>query len=61
MPNLATSVKSTIAQNIANHAVLQGYTVIFTTAEHMLNELAVVDGESYRMKEAKDLKGNAIK
>ncbi len=37
--------KSTVAQNIAHHAVLQGYTVIFTTAAHMLNELAGVDGD----------------
>ena len=37
--------KSTVAQNIAHHAVLQGHTVIFTTAAHMLNELAAVDGD----------------
>ncbi len=37
--------KSTVAQNIAHHAVLQGYTVLFTTAAQMLNELAAVDGD----------------
>ena len=37
--------KSTVAQNIAHHAVLHGHTVIFTTAAHMLNELAAVDGD----------------
>jgi DNA replication protein DnaC len=38
--------KSTIAQNIAHHAVLQGYSVLFTTAAQMLNELAGVDGNN---------------
>ncbi len=37
--------KSTVAQNIAHHAVLQGHTALFTTAAHMLNELAAVDGD----------------
>jgi len=37
--------KSTVAQNIAHHAVLQGYTVLFTTAAQMLNELAAIDGD----------------
>ena len=37
--------KSTIAQNIAHHAVIQGYTVLFTTAAKMLNELASMDGD----------------
>ncbi len=32
--------KTTIARNIAHRAVLQGYTVRFTTAGRMLNELA---------------------
>ncbi len=32
--------KTTIARNIAHRAVLQGYTVRFTTAGQMLNELA---------------------
>jgi len=38
--------KTTIAQNIAYHAVLRGYTVVFTTAGHMLNELAAQDGDN---------------
>lgn len=37
--------KSTVAQNIAHQAVLQGYTVLFTTAAQLLNELAAVDGD----------------
>jgi DNA replication protein DnaC len=36
--------KSTIARNIAHQAVLHGHTVLFTTAGHMLNELAAQDG-----------------
>ena len=38
--------KSTIARNIAHLAVLQGNTVLFTTAGHMLNELAAQDGDN---------------
>lgn len=38
--------KSTIAKNIAHHAVLQGHSVIFTTAAQMLNELAAMDSDS---------------
>jgi len=38
--------KTTIAQNIAHHAVIQGYSVLFTTAARMLNELAAQDGDS---------------
>ena len=38
--------KSTIAKNIAHHAVLQGHTVAFTTAADMLNELAAMDSNS---------------
>ncbi len=36
--------KSTIARNIAHQAVIQGHTVLFTTAGHMLSELAAQDG-----------------
>ena len=36
--------KSTIARNIAQQAVTQGHTVLFTTAGHMLSELAAQDG-----------------
>ena len=36
--------KSTIARNIAQQAVIQGHTVLFTTAGHMLSELAAQDG-----------------
>lgn len=38
--------KSMLAQNIAHHAVLQGYTVLFTTAAQMLNVLASMDGDN---------------
>ena len=37
--------KSTIARNIAYQAVLQGHTVMFTTAGEMLNILAAQDGD----------------
>lgn len=37
--------KTTIACNIAHHAVLQGYQVLFSTAGQMLNELAATDGD----------------
>jgi DNA replication protein DnaC len=38
--------KSTIARNIAHRAVLEGHTVLFTTAGQMLNELAAQDGDN---------------
>lgn len=38
--------KSTLARNIAHRAILQGHTVLFTTAGHMLNELAAQDGDN---------------
>ncbi len=38
--------KSTIAQNIGYQAVMQGYTVIFTSAANMLNDLAAQDGDN---------------
>ena len=38
--------KSTIARNLAHQAVLAGHTVLFTTAGHMLNELAAQDGDN---------------
>ncbi len=38
--------KSTVAKNIAHHAVLQGYTAVFITAAEMLNELAAMDSDS---------------
>ncbi len=37
--------KTTLAKNIAHHAVLSGHTVLFTTASAMLNELASQDGD----------------
>jgi DNA replication protein DnaC len=37
--------KSTIARNIAYQAVLQGHTVLFTTAGEMLNDVASQDGD----------------
>ncbi len=36
--------KSTIAQNLGYQAVMQGHTVLFTTAANMLNDLAAKDG-----------------
>ena len=38
--------KTTVAKNIAYQAIIQGYTVLFTTAGQMLNELAAQDGAS---------------
>jgi DNA replication protein DnaC len=38
--------KTTIAKNIAHQAVLNGYSVIFTTAAQMLNDLAAIDSDS---------------
>ena len=38
--------KSTLARNIAHQAVINGHTVLFTTASQMLNELAAQDGDS---------------
>jgi len=38
--------KTTLAKNIAHHAVLSGYTALFTTASAMLNELAAQDGDN---------------
>jgi DNA replication protein DnaC len=38
--------KSTIACNIAYQAVIQGHTALFTTAGHMLNDLAAQDGDN---------------
>ncbi len=37
--------KSTLAQNIAHQAVIDGYRVLFTTAAKMLNDLAGRDGD----------------
>lgn len=38
--------KSTLAQNLGYKAVMQGYTVLFTTAAAMLNDLAAQDGDN---------------
>jgi DNA replication protein DnaC len=38
--------KTTLAKNIAHQAVLNGYSVIFTTAAQMLNDLAASDSDS---------------
>jgi DNA replication protein DnaC len=38
--------KTLIARNIAHQAVLAGHTVLFTSAGHMLNELAGADGDN---------------
>lgn len=45
--------KSTLARNIAYQAVINGYTVLFTTAGHMLNELASQDGDNALRKKIK--------
>lgn len=37
--------KSTMAQNLGYQAVMQGHTVLFTTAANMLNDLAAKDGD----------------
>jgi DNA replication protein DnaC len=38
--------KSTLARNIAHQAVIQGYTVVFTSAGQMLGDLAALDSDS---------------
>jgi len=38
--------KSTLARNIAYQAVIHGYTVLFTAAGQMLNDLAAQDGDN---------------
>ncbi len=38
--------KSTIAQNLGYQAVIQGHTVLFTTAANMLNDLVAQDGDN---------------
>lgn len=38
--------KSTIAKNIANNAVINGFTALFVTASQMLNDLASQDGDN---------------
>jgi len=38
--------KSTIAQNIAHHAVLQGHTALFVNAAQMLGDLVAQDGDN---------------
>jgi DNA replication protein DnaC len=38
--------KSTIARNIAYQSVIRGFTVLFTTAGQMLNDLASQDGDN---------------
>lgn len=38
--------KSTIAKNIANHAIIKGFTALFITASQMLNDLASQDGDN---------------
>ena len=38
--------KSTIAQNIVHHAVMQGHSSLFVNAAHMLGDLAAQDGDN---------------
>ena len=38
--------KSTLARNLAHQALLHGHTVLFTTAAHVLGELAALDSDS---------------
>lgn len=45
--------KTTIAQNIAHHAILNGHTVVFATAGQLLGDLASLDSDSalrYRLR-----------
>lgn len=37
--------KTTIAQNLAHQAVIEGHSVLFTSAANMLNDLAAQDGD----------------
>ena len=37
--------KSTIAKNIGYQGIIHGHTALFTTASHMLNDLAAQDGD----------------
>ena len=45
--------KSTIAKNIAYQTIIHGHTALFTTAGHMLNELASQDGDNALRKKLK--------
>lgn len=45
--------KSTIARNIAYQAVMHGYSVLFTTAGQMLNDLTSQDGDNALRKRVK--------
>ena len=38
--------KSTLAQNIAHQALIQGHTVLFTSAGQLLGDLCALDGDS---------------
>jgi hypothetical protein len=38
--------KTTLAKNIAYQAVLNGYSILFTMAAQMLNDLAAIDSDS---------------
>jgi DNA replication protein DnaC len=38
--------KSTIAQNLVHHAVMQGHNALFVNAAHMLGDLAAQDGDN---------------
>ena len=38
--------KSTLARNIAHHALIHGYTVLFTSAGQLLGDLAALDSDS---------------
>ena len=38
--------KTTLSKNITHHAVLNGYTALFTTASAMLNDLTAQDGDN---------------
>jgi DNA replication protein DnaC len=38
--------KSTLAQNVAHQALIQGHTVLFRSASEMLGELAALDSDS---------------
>lgn len=52
--------KSTIAQNLAYQAVIQGHSVLFTSAASMLNELAAQDGDNALRRRLKHYAGPGL-
>ncbi len=52
--------KTMLAQNIAHQAVLQGHTVVFTTAGQLLGELASLDSDSALRRRLKQVAAPAL-